>query len=163
MNPRNKELKLSAAGASLIKKWEGLGPEYAKTKRIVAYLCPAGVPTIGWGHTGPDVKLSDVGKKEISMEEANRLFERDVAPKEAAVRALVDVPLTQNQFDALVSFTYNLGVTAFANSASVLGWLNQGRYKDVPTGLRKYVYSGKTKLQGLVKRREEEARLFAKP
>lgn len=94
-----RELVPSKDCIGLVKRWEGF--------RAKAYLCPAGVPTIGYGHT-KDVKLGDT----ITHNQATELLYEDLGKFAHAVNRLVSVPLTQGQFDALVSFTYNLGVGA---------------------------------------------------
>ncbi|MGF1542867.1 MAG: lysozyme [Pleurocapsa sp.] len=130
----------------LIKRWEGF--------RSRAYLCPAGVPTIGYGHT-KRVKMGDT----ITHQKAEELLFEDVAIFANAVNRLVSVPLSQNQFDALTSFTYNLGIGAFGKSSLLLA-LNKKQYTVAASWFSRYVYAGKTRLPGLVRRREEEKRLF---
>lgn len=89
-------MNLSDKGKQLIKKYEGC--------RLKAYKCPRGVWTIGYGHTN-NVRPDDV----ITQDEANELFKRDVKIFENTINRLVKAKLNQNQFDALVSFTFNLG------------------------------------------------------
>ena len=139
-------MKLSNKGKSLIKKYEGL--------RLTAYKCPAGVWTIGHGHTAGVV----MGQK-ITEKQADEFFDKDIKQFEDAVNSLVKVPLKQGQFDALVSFVYNVGKTAFANS-TLLKMLNSGNYSGAGEQLNRWVFAGNKKLQGLVKRREEEKELF---
>ncbi len=97
-------MKLSVNGMNHIKNWEGL--------RLKAYKCPAGVWTIGYGHTGPDVKPGGT----ITQAQADALLDKDTDDAESAVNTLVKVPLSQNQFDALVSFVFNTGIGSFKNS-----------------------------------------------
>ena len=139
-------MKLSNRGKSLIKKYEGL--------RLTAYKCPAGVWTIGYGHTAGVF----AGQK-ISEKQADEFFDKDIKQFEDAVNSLVKVPLKQGQFDALVSFVYNVGKTAFANS-TLLRMLNSGNYSGAGEQFNRWVFAGGKKLQGLVKRREEEKELF---
>ena len=139
-------MKLSNRGKSLIKKYEGL--------RLTAYKCPAGVWTIGYGHTAGVF----AGQK-ISERQADEFFDNDIKQFEDAVNSLVKVPLKQGQFDALVSFVYNVGKTAFANS-TLLRMLNSGNYSVAGEQISRWVFAGGKKLQGLVKRREEEKELF---
>ena len=141
-------MRTSSAGIKLIKRWEGC--------KLKSYLCPAGVWTIGYGHT----KTACSGMK-ISQFEAERLLREDLREYEKAVRAFVRVPLTHNQFDALVSFTYNVGTTAFGNS-TLLKILNQGRYNTAALQFHKWVYAKGRKLTGLVNRRNAEYALFTK-
>ncbi|NJL51409.1 MAG: lysozyme [Hydrococcus sp. SU_1_0] len=139
---------LSPAGLDLIKGFEGL--------RLNAYQCSAGKWTIGYGHT----KTAKSGQC-ITHSQALRLLTEDVAQFEQAVRTTVQVPLTQNQFDALVSFCYNVGSTAFRNSHLVSA-LNRGYYSMAAKELYRWVFAGKVKIPGLVRRREQEYALFMK-
>lgn len=107
-------MKLSPAGAEILILREGL--------RLKAYKDTKGILTIGVGHTGPEVVEGLV----ITKEKAHKLFQKDVAWAEDAVN-LVKVPLTQNQFDALVSFVFNIGAGAWKRS-TMLTMLNAGDY-----------------------------------
>lgn len=140
--------RISKNGIDLIKNWEGC--------RVIAYLCPANVWTIGYGHT----KTARPGMM-ISHTEADRLLLEDLKRFEEAVRRLVTVPLNQNQFDALVSFVFNVGEGAFKGS-TLLKLLNAGNYSDAANQFGKWVYAGKKVLPGLVARREAEYQLFIK-
>ena len=91
---------VSQDGVDLIKRFEGFSP--------VIYICPAGWPTIGYGHVVRDGER-DRFANEIGEDEAEELLRRDVGVAERAVLRLISVPLIDGQFDALVSFTYNLG------------------------------------------------------
>jgi lysozyme len=126
----------------------------AERRRLIAYLCPAGVPTIGWGHTR-GVKLGD----RCSVQQADVWLSQDLEDAAAGVAQLVRVPLTQGQFDALVSFVFNLGVRRLAES-TLLILLNKGDYKGAADQFRLWVHSGGAVLAGLVKRRAAEAALF---
>ena len=139
-------MQLSEKGKALIKKYEGL--------KLSAYKCPAGIWTIGYGHTAGVFE----GQK-ISEKQADEFFDKDIKQFEDAVNSLVKVPLKQGQFDALVSFVYNVGKTAFANS-TLLRMLNSGNYSGAGEQFNRWVFAGGKKLQGLVKRREEEKELF---
>ncbi|MFN7608707.1 MAG: lysozyme, partial [Ralstonia sp.] len=92
-------MKTSAAGIALIKEHEG--------KRLKAYLCPAGVWTIGYGHTTGAGSPSVQKGMTITEAEADAIFARDIGAFERGVLRLVKVPLAQGQFDALVSFEFN--------------------------------------------------------
>ncbi len=140
--------KTSQIGVSLIKKWEGL--------RTNAYLCPAGVWTIGYGHT-KGVKQGQM----ISHLEAENLLIEDLRIYEQAVLRLVDVPLNQNQFDALVSFTFNVGIDAFSES-TLLKLLNQKDYQRAFNEFSRWTRAGGKLLPGLVNRRKDECNLFIK-
>ena len=138
---------LSQSGLNHIKSHEGL--------RTTAYRDPVGVLTIGYGHTGPDVKP---GQK-ITEAQAEALLRKDVAWAENAVRKNVKVPLTQGQFDALTSFTFNCGAGALQKS-TLLKKLNAGDYAGAQAEFGKWVHGGGKVLPGLVRRRNEEAQMF---
>jgi lysozyme len=140
--------EINQEGLNLIKNWE--------TCELVAYVCPAGVLTIGWGHTGHDVRR---GMK-ITQAEADGLLIRDVAIASRAVERLVKVPISDNQFSALVSFVFNVGETQFKTS-TLLRLLNEG--KDCTGQFARWNKSKGKVLNGLTKRREEEKVLFLKP
>ena len=142
-------MKTSDAGIALIKRFESL--------RLAPYHDDAGYPTIGYGHLLSRKKWEDLNQwPALSGEkEADDLLHRDVQRYERAVRSLVRVPLSQGQFDALVSFTFNLGTGALRTS-TLRRVLNQGEYHEVPRQLRLWVYADGRKLRGLVRRREAE-------
>lgn len=136
----------SQKGIDLIKDFEGFVSD--------AYLCPAGVWTIGYGHTG------DVEKgMSITQHQAEAVLTVDLERFERAVNRLVDVHLTQGQFDALVSFTFNLGEGNLAKS-TLLRKLNEGDYAGAAEEFPKWKRAGGRVLPGLVKRRAAEQRLF---
>lgn len=141
------QMKLSQDGLNMVKKYEGL---YTK-----AYYCPAGVLTIGYGHTGPDVKPG----QRISEAQAESLLRQDMTQFENAVKRQVKVPLTQGQFDALTSFTFNCGEGALKNS-TLLKKLNAGDYAGAQAEFQRWNKGGGRVLPGLVKRRAEEAQMF---
>jgi len=132
---------------TIVKESEGL--------ELRAYLCPAGIWTIGWGHTGTDVYKGLV----ITLAEAEDLLERDLRTSEGYVNSLVKVKLTQNQFDALVSFIYNVGGGAFKGS-TLLRLLNAGDYKGAADQLLRWDKAKGKVLAGLTKRRQKERELF---
>ena len=139
-------MQISKAGLDLIKQFEGL---YLK-----AYRCPAGVPTIGYGHTA-GVAMGQT----ITQQQADDYLRRDVRMFERAVERLVKVPLTQGQFDALVSFAFNLGEGALAQS-TLLRLLNAGDYAGAAAQFDRWNKSGGRVLPGLVRRRAAERALF---
>ena len=139
-------MRISQEGVNLIKHFEGC--------RLEAYKCPAGVWTIGYGHT-KGVKEGDA----IEQEAAEAFLIEDLEAFEQAVARLVKVPLTQQQFDALVSFTFNLGAGNLERS-TLLEKLNGYQYGKVPEQLMRWVRAGGQVLDGLVKRRAAEAALF---
>ena len=140
-------MKISDKGLSLIKEFEGL--------RLTSYVCPAGVLTIGYGSTGPHVRSGMT----ITKEEAERLLLKDVARFEGAVNSLVKVGLNQGQFDALVSFAFNLGSSALADS-TLLRLLNSGDYEGAAGQFDRWVKAGAVTLEGLVRRRNAEEAMF---
>lgn len=142
-------MKINNDGLDIIKQNEGL--------RLTAYVCPAGVLTIGYGSTGPHVKRGLT----ITAEEAEDLLRKDVARFEDGVAALVTVDLNENQFSALVSFAFNVGLDALRKS-SLLRLLNAGEYKAAANQFDKWVNGGGRRLPGLVKRRAQEKALFLK-
>lgn len=144
----------SPQGVERIKRHEGL--------RTTAYLCPAGKPTIGYGHTST-VRPSDVGIRSITPEEADMLLIYDLYPVEDTIRDRVTVPLTTNQFDALASFVFNVGTGAFQRS-TLLKKLNVGDYEGAAKEFlrwNKAVVDGVLiALPGLDARRHEEMSTF---
>ncbi len=120
------------------------------------YLCPAGYPTIGYGHV---VRPSE-DLEEVDRETATELLKRDMRKAERAVSRLIGVPLTQGQYDALCDFTFNVGAGALQRS-TLRAKLNRGEYEEVPAELMKWVRGGGRVLRGLVRRRRAEVALFA--
>ena len=157
-------MKTSEAGKKFIKLKEGL--------RLNTYKCSSNVSTIGYGHTGSDVQPNMT----ITKEEAERLFSMDLYVHENNVNKLVKVPLTQGQFDALVSLEFNIGYGSF-KSSSILRLVNEKRYNEAckrflfenpnaKTPEEKYkgcwVFNNQKKVvAGLVQRRKEEQEIFA--
>lgn len=139
-------MKTSKTGVKLIKDFEGL--------RTKAYLDAVGVPTIGYGTTS-GVKMGTV----ITEAQAETYLQADLRKFEDAVSRLVKVPLKQAQFDALVSFTYNLG-EGNLKSSTLLRVLNNGRYDLVPDQMLRWNKAGGKVLKGLTERRAAEATLF---
>ncbi|EQA1622550.1 lysozyme [Enterobacter asburiae] len=139
-------MNVSQTGLDLIKQYESL--------RTTAYRCPAGVLTIGYGHTA-GVKESD----KITQAQADEFLAQDAAVAAADVTRLVTVTLSQNQFDALVSFTFNLGAGNLASS-TLLKRLNEGNYDQAADQFGRWVFANNVLLQGLVKRRAAEKALF---
>lgn len=136
-------MRLGKEGEKLIKHFEGL--------KLKAYKCPAGVWTIGWGHTA-GVKQGQT----ITEKQAQEIFENDMKLYEGYVNRFVNIPLTQNQFDALVSFTYNCG-------PGNLQKLIKGRTAEqIADKLPEYNKGGGVVLAGLVRRRKMERELFLK-
>lgn len=135
-------------GITLLKRVEGT--------RLVAYQDCRGVWTIGTGHTGPEVHEGMA----ITGAEAMELLLLDVKVAVAAVNHCVKVRPTQNQFDAMVCFTFNVGAGAFALS-TLLADFNAGRLEDAKMQFHRWRFAGHEEVPGLVARREMEAALFA--
>ena len=140
-------MELSPAGLSLIKRFEGL--------RTRAYLCPAGVWTIGYGSTGPHVAEGLV----ISEAQAEAMLRSDLVRFEEAVRRHA-LPATQSQYDALVSFAFNVGVDAFARSTL----LRRHRSGDFASAAFQFARWDKVRgrvVTGLARRRAAERKLYS--
>ena len=135
----------SPTGIALIKRFEGL--------RLKAYLCPANVVTVGFGHT-KGVQLND---PEITEEEADRLLAEDLKLYERAVTEMVKVPITPNQFDALCALAFNIGTGALRGS-TLMKKLNAGQ--PCAAEFDRWIFSNGKALPGLVRRRAAERRLF---
>lgn len=140
-------MKISDVGIGLIKGYEGFSAK--------AYLCPAGKITIGYGHTGDELRMTDV----VTRDRAEEILKMDLKWVEDAINKNVEVPLKQNQFDALCSFVYNVGAGAFAKS-TMLQLINRGQYDEVPTQLLRWTRAGGKVMAGLVRRRQAEADLW---
>lgn len=135
-------------GLELIKKFEGFVPS--------EYVCPAGKRTIGYGHV---IRETESFSPELTKREAEELLKEDLGAAEEAVIRFVDVPLTPNQFDALVSFVFNVGAGRFERSM-LLRRLNAGDYAGAAKEFLQWVYGNGQKLEGLVRRRRAEKALF---
>lgn len=139
-------MKLSEQGIDLITSFEGL--------RLSAYQCQAGVWTIGYGHTG-GVKPTD----KITKEQAVEYFRKDVSRFEEAVSRLVKAPLTQHEFDALVSLAFNIGIGAFSKS-TLLKLLNDNEREAAAKQFARWNKAGGAVSKGLTRRRRAETQLF---
>lgn len=156
-----RKMRVGQAGKQLFKEWEGL--------RTHVYLDSGGEPTIGIGHlltrderasgkiwiNGQPVRYANG----LTEKQCWDLLDQDLDIAESAVNDRVIVPLTQNQFDALVSFAFNVGAEAFRKS-TLVRVLNQGQYDQVPTQLRRWVRDNGSVVPGLVNRREKEVSLW---
>ena len=144
---RDDSMKTSEVGKELIKEFEGC--------RQVAYQDSVGVWTIGYGHT------KDVYEGQLVIKKTcDKFLEEDLDEFEGYVNKLVKVELNQNQFDALVAWTFNLGPTNL-NESTMLRKLNYGDYESVPDEMRRGNKAGGEVLNGLVRRRDAEANLFS--
>ena len=156
-------MKISEKGKQLLIDWEGFIPN--------EYLDSGGAATIGVGHLltksekssgkiwidGDDVLY----RNGLTVDQCMQLLEYDLQPAEE-IENFIYVDLSQNQFDALVSFTFNVGNDAFIGS-TLLKLLNQGHYEQVPVQLRRWVHDNGRVVQGLVNRREKEIKLWSEP
>ena len=139
-------MNISQEGLSLIKKFEGC--------ELEAYKCAAGVWTIGFGSI-KGVKQGDT----ITQEEADNLLLHEMDEYEGYINDAVNVDLNQNQFDALVSWVFNLGPSNLSSS-TLLTRINNKDWKDVPNQIKRWNKAGGKVLEGLIRRREAEALLF---
>lgn len=141
-------------GIDIVKEFEGC--------RLTAYLCPADKWTIGYGATfyenGVPVRQGDT----ITQERAEELLSKLYIDFESKVKPLVLVEINENQLGALTSFAYNVGI-ANLKSSTLLRKLNSGDYEGAQLEFGKWIYSNKVVLNGLVRRREAESKLFATP
>ncbi len=139
-------MNIGQKGIDLIKHFEGC--------ELNAYKCPAGVWTIGYGH----IKGVSEGMS-ITQEQAEQMLLDELKEYENYINELVTVSLSQNQFDALVSWVYNLG-PANLQSSTLLKVLNSGDYSGVPAQIERWNKAGGKVLEGLIRRREAESALF---
>lgn len=141
-----KQMTTSKLGRSLIKHFEGL--------RLDAYRCAAGRLTIGWGHTA-GVRPG----QHITVAEAERLLTADIAPIERLLNVL-DLDLSQEQFDALVSWIFNLGRANFEHSTLLRRLMEGASKEEVAAQIVRWTYADGRQLRGLMERRAVEANTF---
>ena len=137
-------------GINLIKRFEGFASNI--------YLDAAGLPTIGYGHLLRSGE-AEMFKNGISPEAGEALLIKDVLSAECAVLRLIHVPLSDGQFDALTSFTFNLGSGAFQRS-TLRRKVNREEHDEVPEQFMRWIWAGGRRLRGLVRRREAEAKSY---
>jgi lysozyme len=141
-------MKINDEGKALVKRFEGL--------RLDAYRCPAGVATIGYGSTGPHVRMGMT----IAPGEADRLLDKDLARFEMGVKAMVTgIPTNPDQFSAMVSLAFNIGLGAFATS-TVLKRHKLGNKIGAGNAFLMWNKAGGQVLKGLMRRREAERELY---
>jgi lysozyme len=138
----------SPVAIGLIQQFEGYSP--------IVYEDAAGYPTIGFGHL---IKPGEKIEEPLLGDAAEKLFQQDLKPKAAAVNARVSVPLFQGQFDAVLSWTYNLGEGSL-KSSTMLKKINAARHEEVPGQMKRWNKAGGKVLKGLERRREAEAALY---
>ena len=135
------------AAAKIISDFEG--------EKLLAYKCPAGVWTIGFGHTGPDVKPNML----ISKSDAIKYLYDDMLEADKAIDELVEVPLRENPRAALISFIFNVGRNAFRTS-TLLKLINAGNFPAASSQFARWNKAGGVPLTGLDRRRAAERKLF---
>ena len=140
-------LTYSTKGLSLTEQFEGC--------RLTAYQDQVGIWTIGYGHTRPDVTAGMT----ITIDAAQALLAKDVSSAADCVNNLVEVTLTQEEFDALVDFVFNLGAGAFRGS-TMLRDLNAGDFTSAAAQFDMWDHAGGAVVAGLLRRRQAEAELF---
>ena len=140
-------MKLGERGTEILKYFEGC--------KLTAYQDSVGVWTIGYGHT-----KGVYDGMTVTQDQAEQMLLSELEEYEGYIKDMVTVPLTQNQFDALVVWVYNLGPTNFRNS-TLLKELNAGNYNAAGQEITRWNKAGGKVLAGLVKRREAEAQLFS--
>lgn len=143
-------MRTNRRGAALIQEFESC--------RLKAYLCSAGVPTLGWGSTGPDIQIGMTW----TQEQADERFARDLQRFEREVESLLTFEPTSNEFSALVSFAYNVGVNALAKS-TLLRKFNAGDTAGASNEFLRWNKVGGNVLAGLTRRRDAERDLFLSP
>ena len=141
-------MQIDEEGIESTETFEGL--------RLTSYQDGGGVWTVGYGHTGPDVKLGMT----ISQGQAESYLRTDLVTAVNAVEKEVKVPLTQGEFDALVDFTFNLGAGALQKS-TLLRLLNEGKYELAAAQFARWDHIGAQAVAGLLRRRVAEAKEFS--
>lgn len=143
--------QINAAGEALIKSFEGLvltaGPDIV------------GISTVGWGHTGHDVHNG----MHITVADAENLFHVDMRGSELAVMHMVKVPLTDNQFAALVSLVFNVGLGCLISTTHLAKNLAMKNYPAAAESFLSWDHAGGKQVRGLTRRRIAERELFLKP
>jgi lysozyme len=140
-------MKTSQTGINLIKHYEGLS--------LKKYLCPAGLPTIGYGHK----LLPDENWNTVTNQQADDLLAHDLIKVESCINNNVNVPITQPQFDSLASFVFNLGCSNF-HASTLLQLINDEQYLLAADEFCKWDHCKGKELEGLLDRREAEKQLF---
>lgn len=139
-------MRISDRGLALIKQYEGFS--------ATAYTCPAGYLTIGYGHI---VKAGE--PRQITEVQAEQFLRHDVTVAEQAVKRLILTNINQDQYDALVSFTFNLGAGALQRS-TLRACVNRSDHTGAASQFGRWIYGGGRKLKGLIHRRNAEKSLY---
>lgn len=140
-------MNISQNGLNLIKEFESFS--------ATPYHCPAGKLTIGYGHVIKD----DEKFSQITEEQANNILKSDCSQAVICINSRIKPELTQNQFDALVSFVFNVGCGNF-NTSTLLRLLNSKNYQGAAEQFTRWIYANGVALPGLIKRRAKEQELF---
>lgn len=141
-------MKTSQKGLDLIKKFEGFSDR--------EYICPAGKPTIGYGHV---ILPNEDFPVPMTRLEGELLLKKDLESRELTLNKFLKVKISQNQFDALISLIYNIGIENFKQS-TLLKFINDRLFDKVPDQFRRWKYINKVVSKGLLARREEEIKLW---
>jgi lysozyme len=143
-------MEISEQGLALIRRFEGFSAK--------PYTCAGGKRTIGYGHViGPKERFPREG---LTREAAEILLKQDAEQAAAAVRRNVEAPLRQHEFDALVSFVFNVGADAFARS-TLKNVINRGWHEEAPAQFARWIFAGGKAQPGLVARRRAEGVLYS--
>lgn len=142
-------LSVSLAGIAAIQRFEGV--------KYTAYQDIAGIPTICTGHTGKEVRIG----QRATSEQCEKFLKNDLKKSESSIRACVKVPITQEQFDALVSFTFNVGGSAMCRS-NLVRKLNAGDCMAAAHEFPKWSLVNGKQVNGLLVRRQQEMKIFIK-
>ena len=150
---KTKRPSAAKLAAEVIKEFEGYSSK--------PYLCPSGIPTIGYGNTmytnGERVTMDD---PEIDQKEANKMLLDTIKTVEKQVKSVLEVKLPAHKLAALISFTYNVGIGNFSNS-TLLAWVNSNPdFPRIPEQFRRWNKGGGKVLNGLIRRREAEIELW---
>jgi lysozyme len=141
-------MKTSQKGLTLIKKFEGFSDK--------EYICPAGKITIGYGHV---ILPNEDFPQPMTRLDGELLLKKDLEPRESALNKFLKVKINQNQFDALISLIYNIGVENFKKS-TLIKFINDKLFDKIPDQFRRWKYINKVVSKGLLARREEEIKLW---
>lgn len=144
-------MQVSENGVNFVKKWEGL--------YLYAYDDGVGVCTIGYGHTGPDVYWG----QRITEAQAEKWLAEDLVSHMVRPMQVITRKLTQNQYDALASFAFNLGSYVFDQNPTLLRYINTGQFEKAGDLMLKFSYGGGKFMQGLYNRRLAERKLLLTP
>lgn len=171
-------MKTSQQGVDLIKSFEGIRDGDPSTVNLDPYLCPAGIATIGWGHVVTEhgrplkgrpglLRAREMYPDGIDMGMAEMLLRGDLADREPQLEGLLQVPVTQGQFDALMSFAFNVGldiddddIAEGLGDSTLLKKLNAGDVAGAADQFLKWNKAAGQVLAGLTRRREAERALF---